>query len=364
MTETQPEIAAALQRAVDLGERNVQVAAYLGDELIVDAHIGPAGADAVYPLFSTSKAFTALAVHLQAERGLLDLDAPLAEVWPRYAAAGKAAVTPAQVLAHRAGVPQAPAWLTPQRLGDWEAITTALAEVEPLYPPGTVNAYHSLSFGWLLGETVRRTDPQRRPFTRFVAEELCAPLGVEALWFGIPADVAPRVATLDFPDAPPPPPPDAPVHLAVPPPVALMPAVFNRRETQAAAVPAVGAVGDARSAARLFSVLAQRGRGLLDPARVEAMLRPRPDVDAVDVVYGRPLPVGAGGLWIEAPGVTAAGRRGDVLSHPGAGGTVAWAELDHGLAVAICHDRMFAAVAEHPFAALGEAVRRVAAEHR
>jgi CubicO group peptidase (beta-lactamase class C family) len=363
MTLQTPEIAAALEHAVALGERNVQVAAYLGDELIVDARIGPAAEDAVYPLFSMSKAFTALAAHLQAQRGLLDLDAPLAEVWPAYGGAGKEAITPAMVLSHRAGVPQAPPWLTPQRLGDWDDIVAALAELEPLFDPGTTNAYHSLSFGWLLGEAVARTDPQRRPFGRFVAEELCAPLGVDALWLGIPDAVVPRVARLEYPDAPPSPPPLAPVRKAVPLAVSLGPDAFNRPEVQRACVPAVGGIGDARSAARLFSLLATRGAGLLDPERVEAMLRPRPDVDGIDVIYGRALPVGLGGLWIEAPGVTPPGRRGQVLSHPGAGGTVAWAELDLGLSVAICHDRMFGAVDEHPFARLGEAVRRAAAAH-
>ena len=363
MTLQTAEITAALEHAVVLGQRNVQVAAYVGDQLIVDAHIGPAPADAVYPLFSMTKAFTALAVHLQAERGLLDLDAPLADVWPAYGVAGKEAITPAMVLAHRAGVPQAPAWLTPRRLGDWNAITGSLAALEPLYKPGTTNAYHSLAFGWLLGEAVARTDPHHRPFGRFIAEELCEPLGVEALWLGIPDAVAPRVARLDFPHAPPPPPPEAPVRKAVPLAVSLVPAVFNRPEVQRACIPAVGGIGDARSAARLFSLLATRGGALLSAERVEAMLRPRPDVDGVDAIYGRPLPVGLGGLWIDAPGVTAPARRGQVLSHPGVGGTVAWAELDLGLSVAICHDRMFGAVDEHPFARLGEAVRRSAAAH-
>jgi CubicO group peptidase (beta-lactamase class C family) len=91
------------------------------------------------------------------------------------------------------------------------------------------------------------------------------------------------------------------------------------------------------------------------------MLRPRPDADGVDWVYGRPLPVGRGGLWIDAPGVLDPNRSGPALAHPGAGGTVGWAELDIGLSVAICHDRMFAAVSEHPFKAVADAVRRIAA---
>ena len=360
---TEPEIISALEHAVALGERSVQVAAYLGNDLLVDASIGPAPPDAVFPLFSMGKAFTALAVHVQAERGLLDLDAPLADVWSEYGNAGKQAITPAMVLAHRAGVPQVPGWLTPQRLGEWDAITAALAGEEPLYLPGSTNAYHSMSFGWLLGEAVRRTDPQQRPFGQFVADELCTPLGADALWLGIPTEVAPRVARLDYPDSPPTPPPDALVHRVVPSAVSLGPDAFNLLETQRACVPAVGAIGNARSAARLFSILAVGGRDLVSARRIEAMLHPRPEFEKPDLVYGRPLPVGVGGLWIDAPGVVAPERRGSILSHLGAGGTVGWAELDLGLSVAICHDRMFGSVAEHPFGRLAEAVRSVAAAH-
>ena len=88
---------AGLRRAVDLGEVGLQVAAYLGDELIVDAWIGyqdepggrPMDGSTVCPIFSVSKAITATAVHIQAERGLLDYDAPLARYWPEYGSRGK-----------------------------------------------------------------------------------------------------------------------------------------------------------------------------------------------------------------------------------------------------------------------------------
>jgi CubicO group peptidase (beta-lactamase class C family) len=357
---TMPGIEAGLRRAVELGERSVQVAAYLGDELIVDAWIGDIDDSTVFPVFSVSKGITALAVHLQAERGLLDLDAPLAHYWPEYAQNGKEGITARQVLSHRAGVPQMPADVTPESLGDWEWVTRRLAEVEPLFPPGTTNAYHSLSFGWLLGEVVRRTDPEGRPFGRFVHEELCEPLGVDSFWFGIPAGVEPRVAVLSFPDPPPPAPPDAPATLAVPQQVALVPEVFNRTDVQRACIPAVGGIANARSLARLFSPLANRGAiggvSLLSGERVAGLLEQRPDFDADDATYGRRLPVGVGGFWLEAPGVA----EGVVICHPGAGGAVAWAEPDLGLAVAVCHDRMFGVVPEHPFGAIARGVRQVA----
>ena len=177
---------AALERHAASG-RAVQVAAVLDGELIVDATSTPEGKQTVFPVFSVGKAIVALAVHLQALRGLLDLDAPVARYWPAYGSNGKQGITISQVLSHRAGVPQAPPNLMPDHIDDREWLTRWLEEVTPLYEPGTTNAYLPLTFGWILGEVVRRTDPAARTIDMFVREELCEPLGADAFWFGIPA---------------------------------------------------------------------------------------------------------------------------------------------------------------------------------
>jgi CubicO group peptidase (beta-lactamase class C family) len=127
-------------------------------------------------------------------------------------------------------------------------------------------------------------------------------------------------------------------------------------------VPAVGAVADARSVARLFAPLANGGESLLSEQSVRRLLAPRPDFELDDATYARRMPVSIGGFWIEAPGVVAPEYDGEVLCHPGVGGTVAWAELRSGLSVAICHDRMFATAPEHPFTAVADAVREALAE--
>ncbi len=347
-----PALDAALQRALALGEHSLQVAAFADGEPIVDAWAGGADAETVFPVFSASKGVTALAVHVQAERGHLELDAPVAHYWPEFGTRGKERITIAQVLCHRAGIPQMPPDVTPERLGDWAWIVAELESLEPLYEPGTTNAYHSMTFGWILGEVVSRTDPESRPFARWVAEELCAALGADAFWFGISPAVEPRVAELSFPDAPSS--ASAATQIAVPPRVGLGPAVFNRTDVHAASIPAVGGISDARSLARLFAPFAGASP-LLSPLRVREMLSPRPDGDGDDLTYGRRLPVGVGGLWIEAPGIVPPGR--PVLAHPGVGGSIGWAEPDTGLSAAICHDRMFGAPPEHPFTAIADAVR-------
>jgi CubicO group peptidase (beta-lactamase class C family) len=355
---------AALARARALGEDGLQLCAYQDGELLVDAALAPENGDGddardvLYPIFSVTKAVTALSIHLQAERGALDYGDAVASHWPEFARHGKHSIRIGHVLTHRAGVPFPPAGLSADRLIDWEWIVDGVADLVPDHAPGTRNAYHSLTFGWILAEVVRRTDPARRPFGQFVRDEVCVPLGITDLWLGVPDEVLTRIARLtsagDLPSAS----PETPTYRALPPEVGLVPDVFNRPEVLRACIPAVGGVADAKSVARLFALLANGGEldgvRLLSEDRVRACLRPRPDPDVVDMTYGRMLPVGMGGFWIAAPAVTERGPA--ILAHPGAGGSVGWADLDRRIGAAVCHNRMFGAPAEHPFAALGAAV--------
>lgn len=362
-------VEAALTRARELGEIGVQVAAYRDGELIVDAWIGdtggdeprPVDGDTLFPIFSVTKAITATALHLQAERGLVDYDAPVARYWPEYGVNGKERITVRHVLSHRAGVPQMPAGVGPETVVDWDWMTERLAAETPVVEPGTRNTYLSMTFGWIVGEVVRRTDPRHRPIDRFVAEEIGGPLGMDGYFLGLPASERARVATLSYPNRPPSPPEGSLVDRATPLPVRLLPEPYNRPEVQGGVLPAVGAIANARSVARFFAMIAGHGEldgvRLLSRERVEALLERRPSYDTPDETYGRRMPVGTGGFWLELPDVPADVR---ALGHTGAGGSVAWAEPDSGLAVAICHNRMFAAGGEPPFRALVQAVRREA----
>jgi CubicO group peptidase (beta-lactamase class C family) len=360
-------IAAALEEVVARDETGVQICAYLRGRLIVDGAAGrtsdddgaqPVDASTLFPIFSVSKAVTATAIHLQVERGLVEYDAPIARYWPEYGTRGKEAVTIRHVLTHRAGVPQMPEDVTPELLCDWDWMVARLAEVEPVYAPGSKNTYLSMSFGWLLGEVVRRTDPQRRPLAQFVREEISEPLGMDSFFFGVPPEQDDRVATLSFPSPPAPPPEDSLVRRAVPRQVALTPEIFNRVDVRRAGLPAVGAFSNARSLARFFAMVANRGEldgvRLLSEERVLSFLEPRSDAAEHDETYGKPMPVGLGGMWLAAPGGQAEGR---ILSHTAAGGTLAWADVDTGLAVAFCHNRMGGG----GLPALAQAVHRVAA---
>src|SRR6516164_9847573 len=203
------DINKSVQVAVDAairegGEIGLQVAAYLKGELVVDVWGGLADettgrkvdGDSLFPVFSVTKAVTATALHIQAERGLIDYDKPISHYWPEFAANGKGTATVRDALTHRTGIPLMPEGVTPQQMCDWNWMIEHLAQMKPLFDPGTTSAYHSYTFGWIIAECVRRTDPQRRPFGRFVQEEICQPLGIDNLFIGIPDAAEARIAKL------------------------------------------------------------------------------------------------------------------------------------------------------------------------
>jgi CubicO group peptidase (beta-lactamase class C family) len=362
----------ALAKARALGERGVQVAAFLDGELIVNQWAGEKDADGapvdqatLFPIFSTAKAVVATALHIQAERGLVDVDAPIVEYWPEYGAAGKDLIRIKDVLSHRAGVPQMPEGTTADDLGDWDGMVRKLEQIVPIAPPDTINSYHSMSFGWLIGEVVRRTDPQGRSFGQFVEDEICGPLAIPHLYFGLPGELEERVAELSFPDQPPAPDPGKLIAKAMPAHLRLAPPLYNSPAVHAAVIPSVGAIADAFSIARFFAMIARGGEldgvRLLSEDRVRSLLTPRADFLEHDVTYGRQMPVGTGGFWLRAPDVTPTDPEDrPILAHPGAGGTISWAELDTRLSVSILHNRQFPGSAEPPFRALGAAIREVA----
>lgn len=347
----------AIDDAIASGkEIGVQVCAYLDGKLVVDVWGGLADpetgravdGETLFNVFSVTKAVVATAVHMQVERGLLAYDAPIAHYWPEYAANGKQHTTVRDALTHRACIPQMPEDVTPEEMCDWQLMATRIAALEPLAEPGTKTLYLSMTFGWILGELVVRSDPQHRPFSLWVREEIAEPLGIPDLWLGIPDAVEGRVAHLT--DAGPVVPAEylPPLfNASMPPQVALVPQVFSRADVRRACVAGVGGVFTARSEARFFAMLAQGGEldgvRLLSEERVRSFSEPRGNSSEPDpVMFNIPLPLSCGGYWLGGdypPVCSVVNPR--AICHPGAGGSIGWADPDSRLAVAICHNRMF-----------------------
>ena len=370
-----------VQAAVDVaigerGEIGLQVAAYLGGELVVDVWGGLADettgrevdADTIFPVFSVIKAVTAVGLHIQAERGLVDYYDPIAHYWPEFGAHGKDRGTVYDALTHRIGLPLMPVGVTPELMCDWDWMVGQIADMRPMFEPGTKSAYLAYTFGWIVGEVVRRTDPMGRPFETFIEEEVCRPLGIDNLYTVVPDEVQPRVAKLtNMPPLPPGAPgiaPDSIRLLVIPPQVGTTQEIFGRPDVRRACIPGAGGYMNARSEARFFAMLANGGQlngiRLMSEDRVRLFNVRRPPAD-YDAYYGVPHLGSIGGFHLAGShGMGPAGTNPHTFGHTGAGGSVGWADPDTHLAVAITHNRMFPTFRpeENPLTPFGDAVRR------
>jgi CubicO group peptidase (beta-lactamase class C family) len=260
-----PGALAALLDATDVG---ASVAVYVDGEPVVDVWGGYADAERTTPwqrdtivnVWSVSKTMTALVALILADRGELDLDAPVARYWPQFAAAGKDGVLVRHLLAHTAGLPEWDEPMTVEDLYDWPAATERLVAQTPRWEPGTAAGYHSLTQGFLVGEVVRRITG--RSLGEFFADEVAGPLGAD-FHLGLSAEHDHRVALTV-----PPPSRDedylarAPGSTAAPAPTAgngLRVRDGNSVAWRRAHIPSASGFGNARSVALVQSAMACGG---------------------------------------------------------------------------------------------------------
>lgn len=312
---------AALDRAVALVAARRAVARLCvmrHGKVVLDRGFG-AAPDALFWLFSTSKPFVALLVHLLARRGLLDLDAPVAAYWPGYARHGKGGITVRHVLGHRAGVPLAGGNLPHDALAmaDWARSVRLAEHARPRWPAGEVPAYHILTFGFILGELVRRVTGV--PPAELLASEVLAPLGLPDIRLGLPDAALDRAVPLVAATAP--------DHVRR--------VLFNLRSVRQAVVPAAGVSASARDLARFYQLLLA-GNPVLDAATVAAATSPSTKDGEVDrflrheVRWGHGFQLG-GPVGTKPFGGTADPR---TFGHNGSSTCNAWADPGRGLVVA------------------------------
>ncbi|MEO3802337.1 serine hydrolase domain-containing protein [Nonomuraea sp. B1E8] len=356
MSDLQKQVQEAADRLVESGEeRGLQVAVYRDGVQIVDVVAGvadpqtgrPVTPDTPFYNYSIGKGATATIAHLLVERGLFGYDTPVAELWPEFARHGKHGVTVRHVLSHTAGVPGVPLDTTPEDACDWGTMVAALEDAELWWEPGTKVGYHAYTFGYLVGEIVRRTTG--KPISQVLLEDVAEPLGVAGeLYFGVPEKEHARLARLEdapmdmsaFGEMP----ADLPMFRAGP--MELMPGaeLGNRSDYLSADIPAGGKTS-ARAIARMYAALL----GEVDGVRLitEERLREATAVvsSGVDEVFGMPSTWGLG-YGIGGPTSTAE-EQPTVFGVPGAGGSAAYADTATGTAFALTKNRLtgdFAAV--------------------
>ena len=183
-----------------LGELGASISITFEGETVVDLWAGesdtlgnPGNEDTMAVVNSCTKGAVALACHLLADRGLLDLDAPVSEVWPEFAHGTKAAITNRMMLNHTTGVAAFREELPQGAAFDWDYMCDRVAAEEPWWSPGTRNGYHLMSFGWVAGELVRRASG--KSLGTFFKEDVAEPSGAD-FWIGLPSEEHHRVSAL------------------------------------------------------------------------------------------------------------------------------------------------------------------------
>lgn len=265
--------------------------------------------DTILNVYSTTKTMTALTALLLADRGELDFDAPVAKYWPEFAANGKARIKVSHLMSHASGLS---GWREPvttvEDLYDWEKMTSLLAAQAPLWEPGTASGYHSITFGFLIGEVVRRITG--KSLGTVFREKIAEPLGAD-FYIGLPASEDSRVADI--------------IPLVMPAtagtfvfseiqeltfrnlprdyPWAGSTAVAKTRAWRAAEIPAVNGHGNARSIAEIHCILANggvaKGKRLMSEAGCRKVLEQQ--IEGPDLVMSS-LPPARFGMGFALPG--------------------------------------------------------------
>jgi CubicO group peptidase (beta-lactamase class C family) len=302
--------------------------------------------------FSTTKGLTATCLHILADRGLVDYQAPVATYWPEFAKKGKEHITVYHLLTHQAGLAPVPEGIYDDGLYDWDRVIRGLEDEAPAWEPGTASGYHAVTFGFLVGEVVRRVSGKR--IGQFLRDEVCTPLGLDDMYIGAPASAEPRIARLKnrmviTPELM----QQLQVRLAAGEPAVSplteramgarpgqmmsgerdRPIAFDTPEGHRAEIPAANGVMTARDLARMYACLGNygelNGTRLMSPERVRIMSKQqtrRPD-RVIMVEVGWALGYMTGGIegWPQGP-------RESAFGHAGLGGSIGFCDPEIGMA--------------------------------
>ena len=326
------------------GEIGAAVAVTIGGRPVVDlwaGHTDPARSrpwrrDTIVNVYSTTKGLCALCAHRLADQGKLDFDAPVAQYWPEFAAGGKSTMPVKYLLNHKAGLAAIRAPLKFDELFSWSKVTSELARQEPWWQPGTKHGYHAITFGWLVGEVVHRISG--KSLGTYFRDEIAKPLGADA-YIGFGPELDARVANIV--GAPPPKPgqpnplmemlkdPESVSAKAINnPPNAIAPETVNSRAWRGAEIPGANGHSTARALARIYGALACGGEldgvKIISPASLPRCYTEQSK--GTDEVLKFPTRFSLG-YMLSQPGAQL-GPNQRSFGHPGAGGSLGFADLD------------------------------------
>lgn len=331
-------------RVVDLVQGRggaAQLCVIRDDAVVLDLSVGCAPSS-LFWTFSAGKPYTALLVHLLAERGTLRLDDPVARSWPAFARHGKGDVTIRHVLQHRSGLPTAGSTLGDAlAIADWDRSVRRIEDARLRWPAGAVPAYQLLTFGFILGEVVRRVTGV--PVADLLRTEILDPLGVHDTFLGLTDDAWPRRVPLE-------------VRVALggrDPLGAAVQRFLNRRETRQAVIPSAGVSTTARDLAELYAMLLRGGvargdRGparILTPATIDLARTPSSDGEVdryarFPMRWSQGFQLGGDGSTPDALWTMGRMSSPRAFGHNGTNCCLGWADPDRRLAVAYLTNRI------------------------
>ncbi|MDH3306758.1 MAG: beta-lactamase family protein [Acidimicrobiia bacterium] len=356
-----PVVETFIENFQSRGDTGAGCAIYVDGKLVVDVWGGVADSRTGRPwdhdtsavIFSCSKGILAICVYLLAQEGRIDMDAPVADYWPGFAQHGKEGITVRQAMSHRAGLPCLEADLTLEQVLGWEAVVAEIEKQSPLYPHGAGHVYHAMTFGWVVGELIRRITGMMPG--RFFRTAVGDALGLRT-WIGLPAAEQASVAWMD----PPLPDEDSDLARETARLVANDPMIersltmggafafpardglvtFNAPEIQAAEIPGANGISSAPSLARLYAgcVSTLSSPPLLTPESIEDALRVQSRGTQLNGVPDDGARWGTGFQISSPPTQPMLGAAS--FGHAGAGGQLAFADAEHRVGFAYLSNQM------------------------
>ncbi|MET8957532.1 serine hydrolase domain-containing protein [Streptomyces sp. NPDC004393] len=330
--------------------------------------------DTLQLVYSATKGATATSAHMLAQRGALDLDAPVAKYWPEFAANGKADIPVRWLLSHQAGLIALDQSVPLHEALAWHPMAAALAAQRPLWAPGTAHGYHGRTWGWLVGEVIRRASGQTPG--RFFADEIAAPLGLD-FFIGLPSSERDRVSRMVYQrpevDLTTVPAESIPEELrelvaawrdpnsfsnrayAVTDPAEID---FDSPKVQAAELPASNGIGTAHALARMYAALIGEVDGvrLLTPAALASATKEQAGgKDQVMLIPSR----FSSGYMLPTESNPMTGP--NAFGHTGRGGSLGFADPEHGIAFGYAMNHIIGGPDDARATSLVEAVRRASA---
>jgi CubicO group peptidase (beta-lactamase class C family) len=338
------------------GELGAACAFYFHGEKVVDLWGGirdqatgaPWLEDTLVTVFSTTKGLAAMTLAIAHARGLFELDEPVAKYWPEFAQAGKERITVRQLLAHQAGLAAVDEPIGIETMTNFDSLASIIARQPPAWIPGERHGYHGLTLGMYENELIRRIDPLRRSLGRFFQEEIANSLGID-FYIGLPPSILPgRIATIkdfhplrmltQFNSMP------SGMLLSLMWPWSLTyrslmnpkmrrPGDMAGPKYRAIEFPSGGGIGNARSIARAYSAFATGGKELGITAKtMQELMAPSvpPSGGRRDLVMKTETAFSFG-FWKSCPSFLP-GMSAKVFGGHGAGGSVGFADPEHGVA--------------------------------